>query len=109
MKTLMERLIERLSDNIKPNLYREREKGHEAYSLLNDPIFSDVIQSLRNRLINEWEASPIRDIDGQHKLKLMLNALDGIVRNLEEAYQTGKLAAKQLEDEEEKKRQRRKK
>lgn len=78
-------------------LSQERERGHEAKKLLENPIFRECIDSLRDGIIAKWRAAPIRDRDGAHELKLMdklLSDIEGYIRTIAD---TGKIADIQLE------------
>lgn len=78
-------------------LSQERERGHEAKMLLENPLFRECIDTLRESIVAKWRAAPIRDRDGAHELKLMdklLSDIEGYIRTIAE---TGKIADIQLE------------
>lgn len=92
-----------------PILELELRKGIEAETLLNSEAYSRARMRVRQGIHEKWAASPVSDIEGQHKLRLLLKALDDIEGNLVEEMQTGQLAREQLkrqQEEEKRKRER---
>ncbi len=101
---LLDRLLVGIQGYAKMSLEQEIRMGHRAADLLRDEIFSEVIDVLRQRILDEWSASPLRDTEGQKYLRLMLKVLNDFVGYVEGAYQTGKLAQAEIEDRDKKKR-----
>ena len=81
------------------NTETEAEKGRQAELLLDNPVYQESIEIVRNRIISSWESSPIRDKEGQHELKLMLKLLLDLTANIKLVAETGKLAKIQIERE----------
>lgn len=81
-------------------LEADRERGQKADKLLNDPMLADAFVSVKGAILEAWEATPIRDRDGAHELKLMLKLLGDVRANLERAITDGKIAAAELERQE---------
>lgn len=79
------------------NLEADRERGHKAEKLLNDPLLKDAFTLVAQAIHERWEAAPLRDRDGAHELKLMLKLLNDVRATLERAIADGKLAAAELE------------
>lgn len=77
----------------------ELRRGEQARQVIENEIYVEAWQSVRDGIIQAWESAPIRDQDGQHELKLMLKLLTDVRRNIETAMTTGKLAAIQIERE----------
>lgn len=77
----------------------ELRRGDLAQMVLENPIYIESMQTVRETLIQAWESAPIRDTEGQHELKLMLKLLTDLQRNIEDVMQTGKLAKIQIERE----------
>lgn len=78
---------------------KEVERGLIAQSLLENPIYVESVQAVRDAIITQWENSPIRDKEGQHELKLMLKLLGDLQHNIKTVMDTGKLAKVQIERE----------
>lgn len=74
-------------------------KGTRADQLLKSDIYRESVGKVRSGIIEQWAASPIRDTEGQIKLRLMLKLLDDIEQNIVSMANTGKLAAAQLQQE----------
>lgn len=74
-------------------------RGELARQVIENEIYAEAWQSVRDGIIHAWESAPIRDKEGQNELKLMLKLLTDVRRNIETAMQTGKLAKLQIERE----------
>lgn len=70
--------------------------GTRAQRLLEDEILTKAFGDVRIAIIERWESAPLRDVEGQHELKLMLRILSDVRGNLELAVHNGKLAAEEL-------------
>jgi hypothetical protein len=70
--------------------------GTRAQHLLEDPILTKAFEDVRSAIIERWESAPLRDVEGQHELKLMLRILSDVRGNLELAVHNGKIAAEEL-------------
>jgi hypothetical protein len=81
------------------NVYEEDARGKQAADLLENSIYREAIDTLRQSLVDKWRSCPIRDKEGQHELKLMdklVGDIEGYIANIAK---TGKMAAIQLEQE----------
>jgi ABC-type siderophore export system fused ATPase/permease subunit len=81
------------------NVYEEDARGRQANELLENSMFREAVDTLRQSLVDKWLASPIRDIEGQHELRLMAKLLGDIEGYIANIAKTGKMAAIQLERE----------
>jgi len=72
-------------------------KGAEAQALLETPAFVSAFESVRSAIHEQWAASPIRDAQGQHELKLMLKLLNDLLTVLEVAVVDGNEARRELD------------
>lgn len=88
-----------MSEPEKPNLQAELARGTRAQAVMNDPIYREAWDAVERGIVEHWKAAPIQDIDGQHKLRLMLKILKDVRGYLEETMKTGKLAAIQISEE----------
>lgn len=77
----------------------ELQRGRIAQSLLENEIYREAIDAVRNGIIGQWESCPIRDHEGQHELKLMLKLLNDLQSNIKTVLDTGKLVKVQIERE----------
>lgn len=80
-------------------LSEEVQRGDMATAVLENPIYAESWESVRNGIIAAWENAPIRDKEGQNELKLMLKVLTDVRKTVEQTMQTGKLARIQIEQE----------
>lgn len=79
------------------SLQTQVDKGQRAQHLIDDPTLAAAFASVRQAIVDSWEATPIRDLDGAHELKLMLKLLGDVRANLEQAIADGKIAAAELQ------------
>jgi hypothetical protein len=70
----------------------------QAEILLDNPIYQEAMSLVRDGIVERWEACPIRDIDGQHELKLMLKLLGDLQSNIKNFVDSGKLARIEIEE-----------
>lgn len=74
-------------------------KGSRAEMLLKSDIYRESVGKVRQGIIDQWATSPIRDIEGQTTLRLMLKLLEDLEQNIVSMANTGKLAAAQIKQE----------
>ena len=79
------------------NAEQEIVRGLQAQSILDSEIYKECVNQVREAIISQWEASPIRDREGQHELRLMLKLLNDLQANIKTVADTGKLAKIQIE------------
>lgn len=78
-------------------LMREIERARQAGELAEHPIFKEALEQYRQRLTDEWAASPARDTEGRERLWLMSKTISVVEGHLKELMETGKLASIQWE------------
>ena len=62
-----------------------------AEQLLANPEFTKAFEAVRQALLDRFEECPVRDIDGQHEIKLMLKLLGDVKANLQSVIDSGKV------------------
>jgi hypothetical protein len=72
-------------------------RGEQAHNILENVIYKESWEKVRESIITAWETSPIRDKEGQHELKLMLKCLKDVQNYMENVVTTGKMAKIQVE------------
>ena len=77
----------------------ELRRGEQARQLLQNELYQDAISQVRQAIIDKWISAPMRDIEGQHELKLMLKLLGDVTGYIQTTMETGKMAQIQLEGE----------
>jgi len=78
------------------DLTKQVERGNHAARLLNDPLLQEAFASVETAIHEQWAASPIRDHEGAHELRLMLKLLTDLKAVFEGAVTDGKVAADEL-------------
>lgn len=81
------------------NVYEEDSRGKQATELLENAMFREAVDTIRQSLVDKWLSSPVRDIEGQHELRLMTKLLGDIEGYISNIAKTGKMAAITLERE----------
>lgn len=84
------------------SIEREIDRGAKAKALLNDPLYREAVDKVRQGILDRFSNAPLADKEGIYTLRLMLKVLNDIEGNITEVAQTGKLAEIQLEQEKEK-------
>ena len=72
------------------------ERGNHAQRLINDPLLQEAFALVRQAIHEQWEQSPLRDVEGQVALRSMLNHLRDVQAILEVAIADGKQAVEEL-------------
>lgn len=67
-------------------------RGEEARQLLEHPLLAEAFQTIRNEVIEKWQSSPARDVEGREKLWLTLRLLNRLEGQLQSVVETGKVA-----------------
>lgn len=62
----------------------------KAKALLSDPLFVEAFDTVEKAIHDKWAATPLRDKEGAHELKLMLKLLKDVRRNVEKVASEGK-------------------
>jgi len=76
----------------------EGDRALKAKTLLENPLLRNAFDDLRSDFRKAWEDSSDQDAEGRERLFLALKILNKVEKSLEEHVQTGKLAARTLED-----------
>lgn len=75
----------------------ERSRGDRARELLADPLLVEAFDVLSRRFVDEWLASPARDVEGREKLWQLQRLLGSLRAHLGQVVETGRLASLQLD------------
>lgn len=70
----------------------EIRRGNMAKNVLENEVYLEAFESVRQAIISAWESAPIRDREGHHELRLMLKSLKDIEGHLKMVMETGKMA-----------------
>lgn len=85
------------------SLESDVERGMQAQRLLKDPMVVEAFQTVAKTLHEAWERCPVRDREGQHELRLMLELLSQLKSFFDLALSDGELAAQTIHAREESK------
>ena len=71
-------------------------RGTKAKALLQDPLLIEAFSNVEKAIHDAWATAPIRDVEGQMHLRLMLKLLGDVKADLEQAVTDGTMAAAEL-------------
>lgn len=73
------------------------ERASKAKLVIDNPEFQRAFDQVTQAIHEAWERCPIRDVEGQHSLKLQLKLLGDVRANLERVIADGSMAAIELD------------
>lgn len=71
-------------------------RGHAAQDLIDNPLFKDAINAVRDGIVSSIAASAMGDEKTHNRLAIALQIVNQIERQLITHIQTGKMAALQI-------------
>ncbi len=71
-------------------------RAERARLLIEDQFFQDAMKTLEAEIVEAWSRCPIRDIEGQQKLLLMLQTAKKFQAIFEHAIASGEVAKNDL-------------
>ena len=86
-----------MTDKEEIQLKYEISRAQKAKEILENEVYIEAMQALEDKLIKAWRTSPLRDIEGQHELRLSISIVDAIKSYFNQTFETGKIAQKQLD------------
>lgn len=75
----------------------EVKRGEQAAQILDNPIYQEALQKVKDSLIASMANSPLGDEKTHNRLVIALQLLNQINKQLTDVMQTGKLAAIQTD------------
>tara|TARA_R100000353_G_scaffold82485_1_gene61844 strand:- start:1740 stop:1979 length:240 start_codon:yes stop_codon:yes gene_type:complete len=69
----------------------EQRRAELAKSVLENPVFDEAVNKIKNDLYAEFQNSPARDSEGREKIYLMGKMFDLLLVHLRSVMETGKL------------------
>lgn len=88
-----------MTEEQEQQLIRESSRGSKANAFLSSEIYRDAIGKLEAGVVEAWKTSPVRDVEGQTYLRLMMKVLSDFQAHVRDIAQTGKMAEVQLQQE----------
>jgi hypothetical protein len=76
----------------------EIKRGEQAEKILNNDVYKDAFNVVKNNIINAMNDSPLGDDKTHNRLVIALQTLSQIEKALADVMQTGKMAKIQVED-----------
>jgi hypothetical protein len=71
--------------------------GEQAAQILDNPVYKDAIERVRENIVSSMTASPLGDEKTHNRLVIALQLLNQINKQLTDVMQTGKLATIQTD------------
>lgn len=71
-------------------------RGARAKEILENELYIEAFQTIKDEVLEAWQQSPSRDLEGREKLYLMLGMLNKVQSTLQTVMETGKIAQAQL-------------
>ncbi len=68
-------------------------RATRAGQLLNDPLFQEAFSLIEREIIDQWEACPVRDVEGREILWRYYKTANKFRGVLQGALESGKVAA----------------
>jgi hypothetical protein len=75
----------------------EVKRGEQATVILDNPIYKEAIEKVRESIVSSMTTSPLGDEKTHNRLVIALQLLNQINKQLTDVMQTGKLAAIQTD------------
>ena len=80
------------------DLYEERDRGHRAQQIIDNPLWAETQEKIRNELTTAWRESAPTQGEDRETMYFMLIAAEQVFAEIESVLMTGKMAAKQIEE-----------
>ena len=76
----------------------EIKRGERAVEVLENPLYKEAFEKVRNGIINSMAQSPLGDAETHNRLVIAMQLLNQIEKQLKDVMATGKLAAMSTTD-----------
>jgi hypothetical protein len=80
------------------NELNEVKRGEQAAQVLDNPLFKESIEKVREGIIRSMATSPLGDSETHNRLVIAMQLLNQIEKQLTDVVQTGKMAAIQTDN-----------
>lgn len=74
------------------------QRAEKAQRILDDEIFKESFESVRQALLQKFETAPVNDAEGMVKVRLCLKLLSDVRANLETVMRDGKVEAFNIQE-----------
>lgn len=76
----------------------EVKRGEQAAQVLDNPLFKESVEKVREGIIRSMATSPLGDSETHNRLVIAMQLLNQIEKQLTDVMQTGKMAAIQTDN-----------
>lgn len=76
----------------------EVKRGEQAAQILDNPLFKESVEKVREGIIRSMATSPLGDSETHNRLVIAMQLLNQIEKQLMDVMQTGKMAAIQTDN-----------
>ena len=76
----------------------EIKRGEQAAQVLENPLFKESVEKVREGIIRSMATSPLGDSETHNRLVIAMQLLNQIEKQLTDVIQTGKMAAIQTDN-----------
>jgi curved DNA-binding protein CbpA len=83
---------------MKDKALEEIKRGGEAEKILNNEVYREAFNKVRNNIVDAMQNSPLSDDVTHNRLVIALQTLTQIEKALTDIMQTGKMASIQVQD-----------
>ena len=84
--------------NDEASLQKEVSEGRDAEYLMDNPVFQQTFDYLKDAYFKAWEQTSVEDSKSRENVWMMYKTLDTVHGHIQTYVDTGKLAKKQLEE-----------
>tara|TARA_R100000963_G_C4556180_1_gene46986 strand:+ start:63 stop:329 length:267 start_codon:yes stop_codon:yes gene_type:complete len=84
--------------NDEASLQKEVSEGRDAEYLMDNPVFKQTFDYLKDAYFKAWEQTSVEDSKSRENVWMMYKTLDTVHGHIQTYVDTGKLAKKQLEE-----------
>lgn len=88
-----------MSESEGVNLDEEISRGNQAKAILNDALFIESFDALKDTYMHAWENSTLADSHGRERIYMMVAAIVDVKKHLASIVDTGKMAQTQIAEE----------
>jgi len=71
-------------------------RSEKARQFLEDEMIKEALDAIRDKIIQQWADTPIKDTEMREKIWMMFNIHKNFIERIREHIETGKLASLQL-------------
>lgn len=78
------------------DLEQDVQRAHRAAAIIYDPLWVEAYETLHTELMDAWQTSPARDVDGRETLWLSVKLLAQLKAHMTSLIESGQMAEIEL-------------